>query len=203
MFKPFRTAAVLGAGVMGSQIAAHLANAGLQVHLLDLPAKKGNKNGLVKAAFARASKQSPPIFFSDKSRYRVHLGNYDEHFHRLSDVDWVIEAVVENLEIKQQLMARLEAVVKSDTVISSNTSGLPIHKISAGCSEHFKRHFLGTHFFNPPRYLKLLEIIPTPETDAALLARMMWFSREYLGKGVVLAKDTPNFIANRIGLFAT
>ena len=118
-------------------------------------------------------------------------------------MDWVIEAVVENLEIKQQLMARLEAVVRSDTVISSNTSGLLIHKISAGRSDHFKQHFLGTHFFNPPRYLKLMEIIPTPETDSALLARMMWFGREYLGKGVVLAKDTPNFIANRIGLFAT
>ncbi|MEL6778202.1 MAG: 3-hydroxyacyl-CoA dehydrogenase NAD-binding domain-containing protein [Cyanobacteria bacterium J06597_16] len=203
MFKPFHTVAVLGAGVMGSQIAAHLANVGLQVHLLDIPAANGDKNALVRAAFERAKKQSPPIFFSDKSQHRVQLGNYDEHFHRLADVDWVIEAVVENLEIKQQLMARLEGVVRADTVISSNTSGLPIQQISAGCSDHFKRQFLGTHFFNPPRYLKLLEIIPTLETDTALLARMMWFSQEYLGKGVVLAKDTPNFIANRIGLFAT
>jgi len=203
MFKPFRTVAVLGAGVMGSQIAAHLANAGLQVHLLDVPAAKGDKNALVTAAFNRASKQSPPIFFSEKSKYRIHLGNYDEHFQRLADVDWVIEAIVENLEIKQQIMSRLEGVVRSDTVISSNTSGLPIHQIAEGRSNHFKHQFLGTHFFNPPRYLKLLEIIPTLETDAELLARMVWFSQEYLGKGVVLAKDTPNFIANRIGLFAT
>ena len=202
-FKPFDTVAVLGAGVMGSQIAAHLANAGLQVHLLDMPAKEGDKNALVKAAFEKAKKQSPPIFFSDKSQYRVQLGNYDEHFHHLANVDWVIEAVIENLQIKQQLMARLEEMVKSDTVISSNTSGLPIHRIAAGRSDRFRRQFLGTHFFNPPRYLNLLEIIPTPETDAALLDRMVWFSQEHLGKGVVVAKDTPNFIANRIGLFAT
>ncbi len=203
MFRPFRTVAVLGAGVMGSQIAAHLANAGLQVYLLDIAAAEGDKNALVAAAFHRANKLSPPIYFSDKSKYRIRLGNYDEHFSRLADVDWIIEAVVENLKIKQQLMARIEGVMKPDAVISSNTSGLPIHEISAGRSDHFKQQFLGTHFFNPPRYLKLLELIPTPETDAALLARMVWFSQEYLGKGVVLAKDTPNFIANRIGLFAT
>ena len=203
MFRPFRTVAVLGAGVMGSQIAAHLANAGLQVHLLDMAATEGDKNALVAAAFHRANKLSPPICFSDKSKYRIRLGNYDEHFSRLADVDWIIEAVVENLKIKQQLMARIECVMKPDAVVSSNTSGLPIHEISAGRSDRFKRQFLGTHFFNPPRYLKLLELIPTPETDAALLDRMVWFSREYLGKGVVLAKDTPNFIANRIGLFAT
>lgn len=208
MFKPFRTVAVLGAGVMGSQIAAHLANAGLRVHLLDMPtavdsAGKGDRNALVTAAFNRATKQSPPIFFSDKGIHRIELGNYEDHFDRLADVDWVIEAVIENLEIKQQLMARLDGVVKADAVISSNTSGLPIHAIAAGCSEHFRQQFLGTHFFNPPRYLKLLELIPTVDTDAMVLARMMWFGREYLGKGVVLAKDTPNFIANRIGLFAT
>jgi 3-hydroxyacyl-CoA dehydrogenase len=208
MFKPFRTVAVLGAGVMGSQIAAHLANAGLRVHLLDMPAAvdsagKGDRNALVTAAFNRATKQSPPIFFSDKGIHRIELGNYEDHFDRLADVDWVIEAVIENLEIKQQLMARLDGVVKADAVISSNTSGLPIHAIVAGCSEHFRQQFLGTHFFNPPRYLKLLELIPTVDTDAMVLARMMWFGREYLGKGVVLAKDTPNFIANRIGLFAT
>lgn len=203
MFKPFRTVAVLGAGVMGSQIAAHLANAGLQVHLLDMAAEGDDKNAIVKAAFRRAKKQSPPIFFSDKATFRIHLGNYDEHFDRLCEVDWVIEAVIEDLQVKRQLMARVESVVKPSTVISSNTSGLPIREISADCSDRFKRHFLGTHFFNPPRYLKLLELIPTPETDVRLLARMMWFGSEYLGKGVVLAKDTPNFIANRIGLFAT
>ena len=210
MFTPFRTVAVLGAGVMGSQIAAHLANAGMKVHLLDLPTSDlgenpqvNSKNALVSAAFQKATKLSPPIFFSDKERYRIQLGNYEEHFHRISEADWVIEAVIENLDIKRQIMARLEGVVKDDAVISSNTSGLPIHEIVAGCTDHFRSHFLGTHFFNPPRYLKLLELIPTAETDAALLARMAWFGREYLGKGVVLAKDTPNFIANRIGLFAS
>lgn len=208
MFKPFRTAAVLGAGVMGSQIAAHLANAGLRVHLLDLPAGvdsagKGDRNALVANAFAKARKLSPPIFFSDREIYRVQLGNFEDHFHRLAEVDWVIEAVTENLEIKRQLMARLERVVKADAVISSNTSGLPIQKIAAGCTEHFRQRFLETHFFNPPRYLKLLELIPTADTNSTVLERMAWFGRDYLGKGVVVAKDTPNFIANRIGLFVT
>ncbi|MBE9078252.1 enoyl-CoA hydratase/isomerase family protein [Romeria aff. gracilis LEGE 07310] len=208
MFKPFRTAAVLGAGVMGSQIAAHLANAGLRVHLLDLPAGvdragQGDRNALVAKAFAKARKLSPPIFFSDREIHRIQLGNFEDHFYRLGEVDWVIEAVTENLEIKRQLMARLEGVVKADAVISSNTSGLPIQQIAAGCTEHFRQRFLGTHFFNPPRYLKLLELIPTADTESTGLERMAWFGREYLGKGVVVAKDTPNFIANRIGLFVT
>ncbi|MEM9091433.1 MAG: 3-hydroxyacyl-CoA dehydrogenase NAD-binding domain-containing protein [Cyanobacteria bacterium P01_F01_bin.53] len=213
MLKPFRTVAVLGAGVMGSQIAAHLANAGLHVYLLDLPApaedaasgdaSQYDKNALVKAAFTKATKLSPPIFFSEKVIPRVQLGNYEDDFSRLADVDWIIEAVVENLAIKQQLMARLDGIVKADAVVSSNTSGLPIHEIVSGCTQHFKKQFLGTHFFNPPRYLKLLELIPTADTDKSVLTRMEWFGREYLGKGVVVAKDTPNFIANRIGLFMT
>ncbi|MEL7054385.1 MAG: 3-hydroxyacyl-CoA dehydrogenase NAD-binding domain-containing protein, partial [Cyanobacteria bacterium J06588_5] len=207
MFKPFRTVAVLGAGVMGSQIAAHFANAGLRVHLLDIAAADGaspeERNSLVEAAFDKAKKLSPPIFFSEKSSQRIQLGNYEDHFHRLAEADWIVEAVIENLEIKQQLMARLDGVVKADAVVSSNTSGLPIHKIVSGCTQQFRRQFLGTHFFNPPRYLKLLELIPTADTDLEVLTRMVWFGREYLGKGVVLAKDTPNFIANRIGLFTT
>ncbi|NEP15772.1 MAG: 3-hydroxyacyl-CoA dehydrogenase/enoyl-CoA hydratase family protein [Leptolyngbya sp. SIO4C1] len=203
MHKPFRTAAVLGAGVMGTQIAAHLANAGLQVHLMDLPAPGKHKNAIVAGAFKKAQKLSPPICFTQAAARRIHLGNYDEHFARLADVDWVIEAVVENLEIKQQLMARLESVVRDDAVISSNTSGLPIHQIAADRSLSFQRRFLGTHFFNPPRYLKLLELIPTEQTDKAVLARMRWFGRLHLGKGAVVAKDTPNFIGNRIGLFVT
>lgn len=207
MFKPFRTVAVLGAGVMGSQIAAHFANAGLRVHLLDIAAADGaspeERNSLIEAAFDKAKKLSPPIFFSEKSSQRIQLGNYEDHFHRLAEADWIVEAVIENLEIKQQLMARLDGVVKADAVVSSNTSGLPIHKIVSGCTQQFRRQFLGTHFFNPPRYLKLLELIPTADTDLAVLTRMVWFGREYLGKGVVLAKDTPNFIANRIGLFTT
>jgi 3-hydroxyacyl-CoA dehydrogenase len=203
MFKPFRTAAVLGAGVMGTQIAAHLANAGLIVHLLDIPAPSGSKNGVVETAFKKALKQSPPVFFTEKTAQRVILGNYDEHFDRLREVDWVIEAVVENLQIKQQLMQRLESVIREDTVISTNTSGLPIHSIVEGRSESFRKHFLGTHFFNPPRYLKLLELIPTGDTDPTILQRMEWFAELHLGKGVVIAKDTPNFIANRIGMYVT
>ncbi|MEM9908417.1 MAG: 3-hydroxyacyl-CoA dehydrogenase NAD-binding domain-containing protein, partial [Cyanobacteria bacterium P01_D01_bin.44] len=203
MFKPFRTAAVLGAGVMGNQIAAHLANIGLEVHLMDLSAPGKHKNAVVESAFKKAQKLSPPIFFNKDVAHRIHLGNYDEHFDRLAEVDWVIEAVVENLEIKQQLMAKLESVVRDDAVISSNTSGLPIYKIAEGRSLSFRRRFLGTHFFNPPRYLKLLELIPTADTDRGVLDRMCWFGRLHLGKGVVIAKDTPNFIGNRIGLFVT
>lgn len=201
MFKPFQTAAVLGAGVMGAQIAAHLANAGLTVHLLDLPAQSGDKNAVVEGAFKKALKQSPPILFTEKTAQRVILGNYEEHFDRLAKVDWVIEAVVENLAIKQQLMDRVEKTVSKETVISTNTSGLSIASIAAGRSKSFRQHFLGTHFFNPPRYLKLLELIPTADTDPQVVERMQWFGRMYLGKGIVIAKDTPNFIANRIGMF--
>ena len=201
MFKPFRTAAVLGAGVMGAQIAAHLANAGLTVHLLDLAAETGDKNAIVEAAFKKLLKLNPPAFFSQKMSSRVILGNFDEHFERIKEVDWVIEAIVENLAIKQQLMERLERTVGDDTVISTNTSGLPIHAIVEGRSNDFRTRFLGTHFFNPPRYLKLLELIPTPETEEYVLERLQWFGRLYLGKGTVIAKDTPNFIANRIGVY--
>lgn len=203
MHVPFRTAAVLGAGIMGSQIAAHLANAGLIVHLLDLPAGEDNKNAGVEGAFKKALKLTPPIFYSPTLVKRVTLGNYDEHFDRLAQVDWVIEAVVENLAIKQDLMARVEAVVGKDTIISTNTSGLSIGAIAQGRSPHFRKRFLGTHFFNPPRYLKLLELIPTADTDPAVLARVAEFGRMRLGKGIVVAKDTPNFIANRIGVFVS
>jgi 3-hydroxyacyl-CoA dehydrogenase len=203
MIKPFRTAAVLGAGVMGTQIAAHLANAGLTVHLLDIAASSGNKNAAVEAAFKKGLKLSPPIFFTDKTVHRITLGNFDEHFHRLAEVDWVIEVVVENLKIKQELIARLESVVREDAVISTNTSGLPIRAIVQNRSESFRKRFLGTHFFNPPRYLKLLELIPTPETDPQVLERVRQFGQNHLGKGVVVAKDTPNFIANRVGMYVT
>lgn len=203
MFKPFRTAAVLGAGVMGTQIAAHLANAGLTVHLLELPAQTGDRNSLVEGAFKKALKQSPPVFYTEQIAQRVILGNYEDHFDRLAQVDWVIEVVVENLAVKQQLMERIEKTVRPDTVISSNTSGLSIGAIAQYRSKSFRKRFLGTHFFNPPRYLKLLELIPTADTDPEVLARMQWFGRMHLGKGIVIAKDTPNFIANRIGVFVT
>ncbi|MBF2000920.1 MAG: enoyl-CoA hydratase/isomerase family protein [Synechococcales cyanobacterium M58_A2018_015] len=203
MFKPFRTVAVLGAGVMGSQIAAHLANAGLTVHLLDLPAAAAPKNSLVEAAFQKALKFSPPICFTEKTARRIVLGNFEEHFDRLSEVDWVIEAVVEKLSVKQELIQRLREVIRPDTVVSTNTSGLPIHAIAEHLPPEFRQRFLGTHFFNPPRYLKLLELIPTPDTNPEVVARLRWFAELGLGKGVVIAKDTPNFIANRIGMYVT
>jgi 3-hydroxyacyl-CoA dehydrogenase len=203
MFKPFRTAAVLGAGVMGTQIAAHLANAGLIVYLLDLPAPGADKNAIVAAAFKKGLQQKPPIFFTGKTVQRVILGNFDDDWQRLTHVDWVIEAVVEKLEVKQQLMARLDGHIRADAVVSTNTSGLQIGAIANDRSASFRQHFLGTHFFNPPRYLKLLELIPTAETDPQILQRLQWFGRLHLGKGVVVAKDTPNFIGNRIGVFVS
>lgn len=199
-YTPFRTAAVLGAGVMGSQIAAHLANAGLSVLLLDIPAEGENKNAVVEKLWANAAKFKPSPFFSEAIQHRITLGNFDDDFHRLSEVDWVIEAVVENLPIKQQLMKRLESTVAEQTVVSTNTSGLPLHRIVEECSESFCRRFLGTHFFNPPRYMKLLEIIPEARTEPQVLERIKWFGRVHLGKGIVVGKDTPNFIGNRIGI---
>lgn len=203
MFKPFQTVAVLGAGVMGSQIAAHLANVGLTVHLLDIASPTGSKNDLVESAWKKALKLSPPILFTEKVARRITLGNFDEHLDRLRQADWIIEAVVEDLQIKQQLMERLESIIQPETIVSTNTSGIPIRWIAKGRSEAFRKRFLGTHFFNPPRYLKLLELIPTQDTDAAVLDRVKWFGERYLGKGIVIAKDTPNFIANRIGIFVT
>ncbi len=201
-FKPFRRVAVLGAGVMGSQIAALLASVGVQVDLLDIPAEGENKNAIVEAAFKRLQKMKPGPFYTAKAARRIRLGNFDEHWDRLREADWIIEAVIERLDIKQDLMARIEKVARRDAIISTNTSGLPIHKIVEGRRLPFRRRFLGTHFFNPPRYLKLLELIPTRDTRQDVLERMAWYGRLVLGKGIVVAKDTPNFIANRIGTFA-
>jgi 3-hydroxyacyl-CoA dehydrogenase len=202
MYKPFRKVAVLGAGVMGAQIAAHLANAGLEVLLLDIAAKEGKKNAVVEGAFAKAMKLNPNPFFTKEVVKRIQLGNFDDDFDKIADVEWVIEVVVERMDIKQSVMARIEATVGENTIVTSNTSGLPIHQIAEGRSEAFKRRFLGTHFFNPPRYLKLLELIPTPDTDPEILNRIKHFGRVHLGKGVVVAKDTPNFIGNRLGVYA-
>ena len=148
-FLPFRKVGVLGAGVMGAQIAAHLANAGLEVVLLDIAAKEGNKNSIVEGAFKKIQKLKPAPFASKEAMERITLGNFDEHMSLLKDAEWVIEAVIEHLPIKQDLMQKLEAVVGEQTIISTNTSGLPIHKIAEGRSESFQRRFLGTHFFNP------------------------------------------------------
>ncbi|QXD14584.1 enoyl-CoA hydratase/isomerase family protein [Rhodocaloribacter litoris] len=202
--RPFRTVTVLGAGTMGAQIAAHCANAGLTVNLLDIaPRDEAQpRNAVVEAAFQRATKLKPDPFFTDAAKKRIRLGNFDEHFDRVGEADWVIEAVVERMDIKRQVMARVEEVARPDAVISTNTSGLPIAQIAEGRSEAFRRRFMGTHFFNPPRYLKLLEVIPTPDTDPALVERVAHFGRVHLGKGIVIAKDSPYFIGNRIGIYA-
>jgi 3-hydroxyacyl-CoA dehydrogenase len=195
--------AVLGAGTMGAAIAAHCANAGLEVDLLDIAPKEGDdKDAVIKAGFDRMQKARPPALMSKTVAERMRLGNFDDNLDRVAEADWILEAIIEKLEPKQQLMARVEELAKEDAVISSNTSGIPLHSVAEGRSESFKKRFLGTHFFNPPRYLKLLEIIPTAETDPEIVERVRAFGERVLGKGGVIAKDTPNFIGNRLGSFA-
>ncbi|MGB3541709.1 3-hydroxyacyl-CoA dehydrogenase NAD-binding domain-containing protein [Rubrivirga sp.] len=205
-YKPFRTAAVVGAGVMGSQIAAHLANAGLEVVLLDVTpesiGREGAKDSIVESAFKAATKMKPEPFMEPAAMERVTLGNFDDDFDRIGEADWVIEVVVERMDIKKDVLKRIEDAASDTAVISSNTSGLPIAEMSAHLSGGFRSRFLGTHFFNPPRYLKLFEVIPTPDTDSAIVDRVTEFARVHLGKGIVMAKDTPNFIGNRIGTYA-
>jgi 3-hydroxyacyl-CoA dehydrogenase len=191
-----RRVAVLGAGTMGAAIAAHAANAGLAVDLLDLDA------GVVRAGFERMLAARPAALASPRLADRIRLGNFEDDFDRVGTADWVIEAIVERLEPKRELFARVEKAVRPDAVVSSNTSGIPLARIAEGRSESFRRRFLGTHFFNPPRYLKLVELIPTADTDPEVLERMRGFVERVLGKGAVVAKDTPNFIANRLGSFA-
>ena len=201
--RPFRTAAVLGAGTMGAQIAAHLANAGLEVHLLDIaPDDADDPNAVVEKGFEQARDASPDPFFADDVADRIYLGNFEEHFDRVGEVDWVLEAVLERMDVKRDVHARIEAHARPDAVISTNTSGLPIHEIAEGRSEDFKGRFLGTHFFNPPRYQKLLEVVPTDRTEPSVVERVAQFGRLRLGKGIVVANDVPYFIGNRIGVFA-
>ncbi|WP_412068117.1 3-hydroxyacyl-CoA dehydrogenase/enoyl-CoA hydratase family protein [Rubrivirga sp. IMCC43871] len=205
-YRPFRTAAVVGAGVMGSQIAAHLANAGLEVLLLDVTpesiGREGGKNDLVEGAFKAATKMKPAPFMTPAAQKRITLGNFDDDFDKIGDAEWVIEVVIERMDIKKDVLARIEKAASNTAVISSNTSGLPIAEMSEDLGDGFKARFLGTHFFNPPRYLKLFEVIPTPDTDPEVVARVTSFARVHLGKGIVMAKDTPNFIGNRIGTYA-
>ena len=198
--------AVIGAGTMGGGIAAHLANTGIPVLLLDIPTpniseeEKDNpaaRNRLVKNLYNQMVKARPANLARKDREDFITIGNTEDDFDLVADADWVVEVIIERLDLKQALMERLEATCKPGTIITSNTSGIPIHLLSAGRSEEFKKHFLGTHFFNPPRYLSLLEIIPTPDTDSAVTEFMADFGREILGKGVVVCKDTPNFIGNR------
>ncbi len=203
--KRIHKVAVLGAGTMGARIAAHFANAGVPSLLLDIvpPDADGPARNKISAAGLEGARKSKPAAFFEASLARlVSVGNFDDDLKKLADVDWVIEAIVENLEIKRSLLKRVEAIRKPGTIITTNTSGLPIAKIAEGFSDDFRRSWFGTHFFNPPRYMRLLELIPTPEADPALIAAVSNFCDAQLGKGVVLAKDTPNFIGNRIGIFS-
>jgi 3-hydroxyacyl-CoA dehydrogenase len=199
-----RKAGVIGSGTMGSGIAALLAGIGVPVVLLDIPAKDtapgdppDARNAIVLGNLKAAQKSRPAQFFHPNDFDLITPGNLEDDLDLLADADWIIEAIVENLAIKQDLMAKLEAVRKPTAIISTNTSGLSINAIADGRGDEFKRHFLGTHFFNPPRYLKLLEIIPHANTDSTVLKFMLDYGANVLGKGVVLCKDTPNFIANR------
>jgi 3-hydroxyacyl-CoA dehydrogenase len=209
MMKRINKVAVLGAGTMGARIAAHFANAGVPSYLLDIvPPDVAAGAGAaardkIAAAGLEGAKKSKPAAFMDSSLARlVTVGNFEDDLKKLAEADWIIEAVVENLELKRALLRKVEAIRKPGTIVTTNTSGLPVGKIAEGFSDDFRRSWFGTHFFNPPRYMRLLEIIPTPEADKAAMDAVSHFCDVRLGKGVVIAKDTPNFIANRIGTFS-
>ncbi|KGP72544.1 3-hydroxyacyl-CoA dehydrogenase/enoyl-CoA hydratase family protein [Pontibacillus yanchengensis] len=216
MKRTIKRAAVLGSGVMGAGIAAHLANVGIPTLMLDIvprelsdkEAKQGLtlehpkvRNRISETSKQQLLKQKPSPLTSKKNLDLIETGNMEDDMERLQEADWIIEVVVENLEIKQKVFTSVDQYRKEGAIVSSNTSGISVEAMKEGRSEDFKKHFLGTHFFNPPRYLKLLEVIPTKETDPEILSFMKRFGEDVLGKGVVEAKDTPNFIANRIGTY--
>lgn len=216
MIQQIKKAAVLGSGVMGSGIAAHLANIGIPTLLLDIAPReltdaekakgltledKAVRNRISEGNRQKLLKQKPAPLTSKNNIALVEAGNFEDDMERLKDVDWIIEVVVENLAIKKQVFEKVDQSRKPGSIVSSNTSGISVEAMSEGRSEDFQKHFLGTHFFNPPRYLKLLEVIPTKNTSSEVLSFMKQFGEDVLGKGVVEAKDTPNFIANRIGTY--
>ncbi|MFN8252403.1 MAG: 3-hydroxyacyl-CoA dehydrogenase/enoyl-CoA hydratase family protein [Ferruginibacter sp.] len=209
MKRVIKKVAVLGSGVMGSRIACHFAGIGVKVLLLDIQpkdlpadARPAEKNKIVNDALAAAVKSNPsPVYHKDVVK-KISTGNFTDNMKDIADCDWVIEVVVERLDIKQAVFTEVEKYRRPGTLITSNTSGIPIHLMTEGRSDDFKKHFCGTHFFNPPRYLRLLEIIPTPLTDPAVTDFLMHYGDLYLGKATVLCKDTPAFIANRIGVFS-
>jgi 3-hydroxyacyl-CoA dehydrogenase len=209
MNRIIKKVAVLGSGVMGSRIACHFAGIGLQVLLLDIvpndaaaSADKNARNKLVNDALTAAIKSNPsPVYNKDVIK-RITTGNFDDNMKDIATCDWVIEVVVERLDIKKIVYEQVEKFRKPGSLITSNTSGIPINMLSEGRSDDFKKNFCGTHFFNPPRYLRLLEIIPTKDTDPAVVDFLMHYGDLYLGKTTVLAKDTPAFIANRVGVFS-
>jgi 3-hydroxyacyl-CoA dehydrogenase len=208
MKRNIRQAAVIGAGVMGGGIAALLASAGIKTLLLDIVPldlkdsdknKKDARNKIAKAGLDNVRMAKPALLMQPKDADLITIGNLEDDFEKLSDCDWIVEVVVENLKIKHELFKRIETVRKADAIVSSNTSGIPLKSMSEGRSPAFRQHFLGTHFFNPVRYMKLLEIIPGEDTLPEVLSFMADFGERYLGKGIVWAKDTPNFVGNRIG----
>ena len=217
MNRTIKKVAVLGSGIMGSRIACHFANIGVQVLLLDIVPRELTpqeqkagltlesphvRNRIVNEAFQTAVKSNPAPLYDKSFADRISLGNFDDDMPKIKDYDWVIEVVVERLDIKKIVFDQVEKYRTPGTLVSSNTSGIPIHLMLDGRSEDFQKHFCGTHFFNPPRYLKLLEIIPTPKTDPAIVDFLMHYGDLFLGKTTVLAKDTPAFIANRVGIWA-
>jgi 3-hydroxyacyl-CoA dehydrogenase len=205
MTHKIQKAVVLGAGTMGARIAAHFANAGLPCLLLDIVPKDAapaERNKIVLAGLDAAKKAKPAAFFTSALASKVSVGNFEDDLPRIADADWIIEVVAENLEIKRGLLAKVAQFRKPGSIVTTNTSGLPVHLIAAGLPEEFQQHWAGTHFFNPPRYMKLVEVIPGPKTSPEVLNTLSDFCDRQLGKGVVVAKDTPNFIANRIGTFS-
>ena len=206
--KLIQKVAVLGAGTMGSRIAAHLANAGVATFLLDIvppnlvPSDAKSRNQVAAAGLDASRKSKPAAFFEASLANLVTVGNFEDDLAKVAEADWIIEAVVENLDLKRALLRKVEALRRPGTIITTNTSGLPVAKIAEGFSDDFRRNWFGTHFFNPPRYMRLLELIPTPETDRTALDTIAHFCDTRLGKGIVSAKDTPNFIGNRIGIFS-
>jgi 3-hydroxyacyl-CoA dehydrogenase len=205
MQKRIDKVAVLGAGTMGARISAHLANAGVPSYLFDIvpPDADGPaRNKFAAAGKEAAVKSRPAAFFKPSLDCLITIGNFEDDLQKLSEVDWIIEAVIEDLDLKRELLRKVDAVRKPGTIITTNTSGLPVAKIAQDFSEDFRRCWFGTHFFNPPRYMRLLEVIPTPDSDPAAMKTIADFCDLHLGKSVVQAKDTPNFIANRIGTFS-
>lgn len=209
MKRIIKKVAIIGSGVMGSRIACHFANIGCQVLLLDIvpsDAKESDdkkaRNQIVNDALKATLKANPSAIYRKSFANRIETGNLDDDLHKIADCDWVLEAVIERLDIKKQVFTNIEKHRKPGSLITSNTSGIPIHLMLDGRSDDFKKHFIGTHFFNPPRYLKLLELIPTPETSQEVTDFLMEYGKKFLGKITVLCKDTPAFIANRIGVYS-
>jgi len=215
--RSIRQVAVLGSGVMGSRIACHFANIGVEVLLLDIVPKEltpkeqakglstehpAVRNRIVNDSLHSVIKSDPSPLYTKEAAQLISTGNFEDDLHKIADCDWILEAIVERLDIKQEMFEKVEAHRKPGTIVTTNTSGIPIHMIASERSEDFRRHFLGTHFFNPPRYLRLLEIIPSPDTDPELIDFMLHYGDLYLGKQSVLAKDTPAFIANRVGIYS-